>query len=481
MVQRWKAWWASPQISILWTRTPPGMNSSDASTALDQVLKLLQGSAMAVERRLSLAQTLGAEIKETKTLPAIPDVEALRTQHAKLEEQVRQASLNLSKTREDAAEERRRQVVAASVREELKALAQIALRHLGGACPVCAQQYDREQTKARLQQLLSDTGEAPRLHSDFVNEAAGQLSQLEKQLAGVDRALSEAARRASELKARSAQLNARLQELGLSDAIPDKLSELTAQLSSEAAACRAMLNEGESLALELGRAAEEARKNEVQRQLDSLRLQKSEIDTILQSRNRTADEAAKILDSLRDAASDIVEDEIRRLEPLLQKIYSRIDPHPAFRVVRLLSKFAYRRGRVSISVEDPVFSIASDDPSAILSSSQLNSLALSVFLALNLGIGTLPVDALLLDDPLQTLDNVNLLGVIDLLRRAKGVRQLLISTHDEKFGRLLERKLRPVRAEERTRVFELEGWSRQGPLVREYETEADLRPLKIAV
>jgi hypothetical protein len=131
--------------------------------------------------------------------------------------------------------------------------------------------------------------------------------------------------------------------------------------------------------------------------------------------------------------------------------------------------------------DDPIYGISSEYPESVLSSSQLNSLALSIFLSLNLGIRILPLDAALVDNLLQTLDSINLLGVVDLLRRARGNRQLLISTHDERFGRLLERKLRPINAKQRTRVFRLEGWAREGPSVYQYDAERDAPPLKIAI
>lgn len=80
----------------------------------------------------------------------------------------------------------------------------------------------------------------------------------------------------------------------------------------------------------------------------------------------------------------------------------------------------------------------------VLSSSQMNALAVSIFLSLNLGTTALPLDMVVLDDPLQSLDDVNLLGVSDLLRRIKDRRQLFVSTHDVRFSHLLQRKLRPT-------------------------------------
>ena len=85
----------------------------------------------------------------------------------------------------------------------------------------------------------------------------------------------------------------------------------------------------------------------------------------------------------------------------------------------------------------------------------------------------------MLDDPLQSLDDVNLLGLIDLLRRLTFRRQLIISTHDSRFGELLQRKLRPVAEDQRTRVIVLEGWGRNGPQSRSYDVDRDIRGLRI--
>jgi DNA repair exonuclease SbcCD ATPase subunit len=107
-------------------------------------------------------------------------------------------------------------------------------------------------------------------------------------------------------------------------------------------------------------------------------------------------------------------------------------------------------------------------------------LAVSVFLALNLAMPALPLDTVILDDPLQSLDDMNLLGLVDLLRRTRERRQVLISTHDPRLAGLLERKLRPVRSDQRTIVIDIQGWSREGPVITQRDVEHDRTPLRIA-
>jgi ABC-type cobalamin/Fe3+-siderophores transport system ATPase subunit len=137
------------------------------------------------------------------------------------------------------------------------------------------------------------------------------------------------------------------------------------------------------------------------------------------------------------------------------------------------------RGRLWTSIDDHTANVSVEEPATVLSSSQLNVLAVSVFLALNLGVETLPLNVVALDDPLQSLDDVNLLGLVDLLRRIKGRRQIIVSTHDARFGSLLGRKLRPVSTGERARLIQLEGWTREGPVVEQEEIPLDPRPLRL--
>lgn len=77
--------------------------------------------------------------------------------------------------------------------------------------------------------------------------------------------------------------------------------------------------------------------------------------------------------------------QLDQIDPLLQRIYATADPHPSFRAVRLLTKVARGRGRLNAAVFDPHADLSTDSPETVLSSSQLNALAVSVCLALNLG------------------------------------------------------------------------------------------------
>jgi hypothetical protein len=182
----------------------------------------------------------------------------------------------------------------------------------------------------------------------------------------------------------------------------------------------------------------------------------------------------------RAASLGLFEPSAQRLQRLglVERVYARVDPHPAFRRVQLSSRFEHSRGRISTSVEDTLANVVVKRPGTVLSSSQLNALAVSIFLAFNLGVLKRPLDSVLLDDPLQSLDDVNLLGLVDLLRRTKQRRQLIVSTHDPRFAALLERTLRPG-ADTSTIIVDLSGWRREGPRVEQRRLPAEAQPLRL--
>ena len=100
---------------------------------------------------------------------------------------------------------------------------------------------------------------------------------------------------------------------------------------------------------------------------------------------------------------------------------------------------------------------------------------------MNLGLASPPIETALFDDPLQSLDNVHLLGVVDILRRVASKRQLIVSTHDAAFGGLLSRKLRPVEGSGTTSalVITFGAWDEEGTTVSSVRVEPELVPLRL--
>lgn len=129
---------------------------------------------------------------------------------------------------------------------------------------------------------------------------------------------------------------------------------------------------------------------------------------------------------------------------LINVIYRKIDPHPAFKKVEFFPKFGVgERPQLNIVISDEQGNIVS--PNLYFSSAQLNILSLSVFLAraIHAKHNGKPLGVILIDDPIHSMDSINVLSMIDLLRNisVKFDKQIIISTHDENFFELLQKKI----------------------------------------
>jgi len=484
--QNWDQWWKEVRDAGLEVPLVPAAESIEASQALNIVVRQLESHRRAADRQRDTASEL---LRETQRRPetSTQDPTEVRKTFQAAERELGALRQALEAAEVQAAAERRALVEGREAREELRALAQLALRHLDERCPVCEQTYDKPKTRRRLEELAKTAGDpgsvdvAPTL-SRLAALVLG-VEQQERSRAAAAAQLARVEETAKEQRLWLAERDRRLTDLGIGHddqgKIAADLEQLVRNFDATASRLATLQQRGEALALTLAQAGTRARKDELGRETEAVRRSVTAGENDLRARRETADQAAQIVQSLREGASDVVTDRLQQIGPLLQRIYARIDPHPAFRAVKLLVKMVRGRGRLGTVIDDALMDVSSDSPSMIFSSSQMNALAVSVFLAFNLGIGRLPLDVVILDDPLQSLDDVNLLGLIDLLRRTKDRRQLFVSTHDVRFARLLERKLRPVGPDQHSLVIELGGWDRQGPSVSQRSLQTDIAPFRI--
>lgn len=130
---------------------------------------------------------------------------------------------------------------------------------------------------------------------------------------------------------------------------------------------------------------------------------------------------------------------------LINSIYKKIDPHPHFKEVVFEPDFSiFDKPCLNILLKNDKDETIS--PIIYFSSAQLNILSLSVFLSRAIhakdNSGN-PLNLILIDDPIQAMDSINILSTIDLLRSIslRFDKQIIISTHDENFYRLLQKKV----------------------------------------
>lgn len=376
---------------------------------------------------------------------------------------------------------------AQSASEDLARLAALVIPMLAHACPVCGQEIDPAHVEAELRDRAASTDTMLALRAE-IDARRAALQSAEAAALDAEAALAELGRQRAEwsayarAEAEASHSFARLisstsSEIRLGSERPEDLARSAGPILEHLRNVRRRLLEYLN-ALEQGadRGAVDRATSEIFSLTEALELRE----------RRLAEEAqrAQALKSLADnaveARVEVTQERFQAVQPVVANIFSRLDPHPTFKTIEFELDTYYRRGTTSAVVTDLVEGVSAD-PLVIFSTSQANIAALSYFLAMGLSAGERNLPFVLLDDPVQSMDDINVLGFADLCRHLRTDRQLIISTHERRFARLLERKLAPRAENESTEIIQFVGWDRSGPAVEQRTVEPQLigTPLQV--
>ena len=140
---------------------------------------------------------------------------------------------------------------------------------------------------------------------------------------------------------------------------------------------------------------------------------------------------------------DVVGTHLKRLEPTTQQLYYRLNPHPIFGKLRIRVNDKTRK--LDVEAEASVAHERLHDiivsPSAFFSNAQMNLLAITVFLAGALRQCWSGFKTILIDDPVQQMDEMNVCAFLDLIRGLSGQHQFIIFTCSREFYLLALDKL----------------------------------------
>lgn len=130
---------------------------------------------------------------------------------------------------------------------------------------------------------------------------------------------------------------------------------------------------------------------------------------------------------------------------LINRLYNTIDPHPDYKEIRFVCDFTLKAPRLKILVSNVDEGKENIVPNLYFSTAQMNILSFCIFLAKALFAKDdqgRDMDCIFIDDPIQALDDINILSIIDLLRNVAFSmnKQIVLTTHDRNFFELLQKK-----------------------------------------
>lgn len=167
----------------------------------------------------------------------------------------------------------------------------------------------------------------------------------------------------------------------------------------------------------------------------NLHVAKNDLDFLLT-------EVEPIIHEEREKTKFYIDSRIKNFfhEELINKLYRKIDPHPDFKSVEFKANFDTDNPRLDVFVRNNKNKNVLI-PNLYFSTAQINILSLSIFLAS--ALNSKEYQCIFIDDPIQSMDSVNILSTIDLLRSivVNEDKQIILSTHDENFHNLLKKKM----------------------------------------
>lgn len=145
---------------------------------------------------------------------------------------------------------------------------------------------------------------------------------------------------------------------------------------------------------------------------------------------------AKAIDrGVRSISGEIIDERLAQISPLLNELYQRLRPHYDWRSIEYSIRGDVRRF-LSLKVGDGL------NPQFVFSSGQRRAAGLAFLLSVHLARAWTPWHTLLLDDPVQHIDDFRALHLIEVLAafRLDG-RQIVCAVEDPALAELLCRRL----------------------------------------
>jgi chromosome segregation protein len=316
-----------------------------------------------------------------------------------------------------------------------------------GHCPLCSafrspEEFNDALASARAR--LAARGERLRAAAQSLDQARSKAAAAAEQLLVTRRNLSEGQQRRQNADHQIATVAALYKRLAF-DGSP----------ANPEAARQMLLGEQERLArLEralfiLDASSAIDRVNALESRLASLRERVDHESGKLADAEKAVEAARQIDASSRAVANQMLTEQFDTVMPLLKELYRRLRPHADW--IEIESDFGGKvRGSLNFTVGD------GHNVQFLFSSGQRRAAGLAFLLAIHLSRRWCLWDSLLLDDPVQHIDDyraLNLVEVLSAIRRTG--RQVIIAVEDSALADLLCRRLRSS-ISETGRRFELQ-------------------------
>lgn len=301
-------------------------------------------------------------------------------------------------------------------------------------CPLCAARRSSDEFAAgleaarrRISSLASGVQEARRrlaVASDEAREAAAAFTMAEAEVA---------AHKAEERTLRTAEQAhaAFLERWQLDPRFLNDPAGLAAHLEAE----RDRLIDLERALLVLDASQSISRMASIEKNIEGLREEIDKLADAVSQSQAAVTSAREIERSVKRVSAEIIDERLAQISPMLNELYQRLRPHADWRTIDYSIRGDVKRF-LSLKVGDGL------NPQFVFSSGQRRAAGLAFLLSVHLARAWTPFRSLLLDDPVQHIDDFRALHLVEVLAALRlDRRQIICAVEDPALADLLCRRL----------------------------------------
>ena len=423
---------------------------------LSEARKALGDNRLRVERASQLLNRMQARLR-SKTAEA--DF-ARESEHAEVQTNLRAAEEQLKILQQSVNDLR---IKVRTLETESNASSSLAELHLHGSklgrsngkCPLCGSSVTEETFRNHLHAIEAGLQGAALRFAEAKNQLAlaedaerkgnQSVAELRTSLRRLEASVEEVRRFREEIKGAASTLG-----------ITMSANELDpAPVASWLDAQRKELNDLESSVVSFEAAVQLSRVSDRERELEVVQQASRAAERRLEEAKRAAGRSKSASDTLKRMSGEIVDERLAAISPLLEELYARLRPHIDWPEISYLVRGDTRR-LLSLRVGDGL------NLRYMFSSGQRRAAGLAFLLAVSLSRPWCGFRSLVLDDPVQHIDDYRALHLAETLTAVRRTgAQVICTVEDTELAELLARRLRST-AEDAGVLVEMEYKLQEG-------------------
>jgi DNA repair exonuclease SbcCD ATPase subunit len=415
-----------------------GPGSADLSGGLSQAERALGAERARTDVLTRLFVRLDNLVKRRATLATVEHLARIGQLEAQLVVADREAS------EERTIADRFRIELTAAQQEQPRQASQAELLEHGGRlgldrgrCPLCGTKLAEAQFTKHVVSLRSELAVANQRLTQLSRDAADAAEKTARATATAERLRAEldAVRHAdTAILAEFETLRRELQAQGYEASTPPE--EALRALSEAIETKRIAANRADE-AVAILRASQAARQVvELDRESIAARERLASAEATLSRVTGAQSRVHEATQTLRRVQGELVDEQLAALTPLLVELYERLRPHVDWQKVRYNLRGDVRK-MLSLEVGQGL------NPNFIFSSGQRRAAGLAFLLAIHVSRSWCRLKTLILDDPIQHVDDYRALHLTEVLAAVRRTGQQVICTVEEPaLAELLARRLR---------------------------------------